>query len=440
MVTSTLLKSLTTRLTRAPIIKARLRSLVSRKRLPPGDWIDLDKLERSNRCFLLEQADRFGPIFKALAWGEPWISVLGLGRGRRLLRDHGTELKPMTLDLQPLFPKGFLRQMQGDSHRQYRQALNSAIRPEDFSTCRPELARLAATHLAAYATLDDHSPDDYISTLNSIASGMLVRLFFGASTDTTSFEQLMEGYQKLGPYGLVWNIGPAQVAAFNDIRDQLQEESKGTATLCASSILGRLCEGNSLDETLLGNLIYMVEMGRYDTYSLFRWLSKYAADFPEFLERIAEETERPPEEEKTFTEAFVLETLRMDQSERLQRKVQNDFVFEGYLFPKGSTVRICLWESHKAPDAFPDPMRFDPERFLAGNPGSDEFAPFGLDRHQCPFGNIAIRTAVLFVQQLALGYHVIPSGDGLPIRGAYHWEPASSYSVRLAPRNSPARP
>jgi cytochrome P450 len=418
--------------------RARIRSCFSRYPLPPGDWLSLEELERSNRSYILDQASRIGPIFKALAWSEPWICVIGLPLGRRLLREHGHRLTPKTLHLEPLFPKGFLRQMKGDTHRYYRKALGKAIRSADLTACADDLGDLAASHLATYAASGATTSDTYISAINAIASGMLIRLFFGAPPGTPVFDRLMENYRKLGPYGLVWNVGPAQEQAFCDIREQLQGFDGDAIDI--RSILGRLRGEEALDDTMYGNLIYMVEMGRYDTHSLFRWLTKYAADHPEYLDRIALESASPPTERRSFTEAFVLETLRMDQSERLLRKVESDFIFEGLLFPKGSTVRVCLWESHKSDKSFEDPLRFDPFRFMEGDPGRDEFSPFGLDHHQCPLADMAIRTSMIFLHQLAQDYQVLPSGDGLPVRGAYHWEPASRFSVRLLPRHSSSQP
>lgn len=70
----------------------------------------------------------------------------------------------------------------------------------------------------------------------------------------------------------------------------------------------------------------------------------------------------------SFTEAFVLETLRTNQSELLMRRAQRDFVFDGFLIPKHATVRVCLWESHKSPDAFASPLEFQPDRFLSAPP------------------------------------------------------------------------
>ena len=432
------------RLPHYSVIYAQVRALLSRHRLPPGELVRLDELEKSNRCFLLEQAARVGPVFKAIAWDEFWVCIVGLPLGRQLLRDHGADLRPVTLKLEPLFPKGFLRQMQGEDHRRYRKAIMRATRGDDLTAGEEKLAAVATDALAHYAAGARDAEDaaaDYIRTLNGIASGMLIRLFFGVDSGTEPFERILRSYHKLGPYGLVWNLVLQKHEAFAELRDYLLELFTGAPETrprgSEKSILGQLANEGELDGTLLGNLIYMVEMGRYDTYSLFRWLTKYAADQPELLERIAQENSTLSRKGgRSLAEAFVLETLRMDQSERLVRKAQRDFVFDGHFIPKHAHVRVCMWEAHKSPAAFPDPFCFDPGRFLGTTPGSDQFSPFGLDSHQCPFGDMAIRTSMIFLRVLARGYVPVTLDDGPPVKGMFHWEPASCFGVKLNPRIS----
>lgn len=432
------------RLPRYSVVYAVVRALFSRHRLPPGEFVRLDELEKSNRCFLLEQAARVGPVFKAIAWNEFWVCIVGLSPGRQLLRDHGADLRPVTLKLESLFPKGFLRQMQGEDHRRYRKAILRATRGDDLTASEAQLSAIATDALALYSAgtrCKEDAAADFIRTLNSIASGMLIRLFFGVDSGTEPFERILRSYHKLGPYGLVWNLGPQQHKAFAELRDYLLELFTGAPEMCPpgseKSILGQLANEGQLDATLLGNLIYMVEMGRYDTYSLFRWITKYAADHPELLERIAAENATPSRAGgRSLTEAFVLETLRMDQSERLIRKAQRDFVFAGHFIPKHSHVRVCMWEAHKSPAAFPDPFQFDPGRFLSTTPGSDQFSPFGLDSHQCPFGDMAIRTSMIFLRVLARSYVPVTLDDGPPVKGMFHWEPASRFGVKLNRRTA----
>ena len=134
---------------------------------------------------------------------------------------------------------------------------------------------------------------------------------------------------------------------------------------------------SSLDASMLGNLIYQAEMGRSDMKNFFRWLTRHATDDPTTLDRIRAE-EAAGDGARPLAEAFVQETLRTDQSERLIRIAKRDIVFDGFLIPRHATIRLCLWESHHAECAFADPHRFDPERFLTERPGNDRFAPFGV--------------------------------------------------------------
>ena len=439
--TSSILGRLRSRLPRRSLAFARVRSLLSGHPLPPGAIAHLDRRERSNRRILLDEASAIGPVFKASAWGELWICLVGVSRGRRFLKEHSSKLELMTMRLEPLFPKGFLRQMEGEDHRHYRRTLVRAIRSDDLTASLPELEKMARDRLAAYASrpgLPPPTAEDYIATLNDIASGMLIRVFFGVSPGGESFARLLEGYRKLGPGGVVWHIGEPQTRAYVEIRDHLMEHHvrhpERLPAGARQSILGRMVDEGSVDETILGNLIYMVETGRYDTYSLFRWLTKYAADHPALAERIAREGSGKSAPGRSLSEAFVLETLRTDKSERLMRRALSDLVFEGFLIPKHSIVRICVWESHKSAEAFENPFQFNPDHFLAANPGPDQFAPFGMDHHQCPLGDLAIQSSVTFLRALVRDYTVVPTADGLPVRGPFHWEPATEFAVQLKPR------
>lgn len=416
---------------------ACFKSFFGQRKLPPGELIPVYQAEKSNRLFLIQQAKRHGPIFKAVVFNELLICVLGLDLGRRLLRDHANDLIACTVDLKALFPKGFLREMTGEDHRNYRRALMQAIQPEDFAFRTGSMEKLVADSLADFAASQtgvENDPNNFIAALHRITSGMLIELFYGLTPGSASFQRILHSYEKLSPDGFVWEPKEAQKLAFVEIRDHLLDlgdhPEKRPANF-SRSILGRILDVAKLDETMMGNLIYMVETGRHDTAGLLRWLAKFAAAHPPMLERIAGEKPVANAGETTFAEAFVLETLRLEQSERLMRRVKNDFVFEGHWFPQSAFVRVCVWESHKSETAFASPFQFDPTRFLTATPGRDAFAPFGLDHHQCPFGDITLKMGVIFLRELARGYTVKSVNDGEAWRGDFHWQPASHFTVEL---------
>ena len=65
----------------------------------------------------------------------------------------------------------------------------------------------------------------------------------------------------------------------------------------------------------------------------------------------------------------------------ISRRVMFDWHYKDYVVEKGCNVMVCPHISHKLPEYFPDPLRFNPKRPTP----SHQFAeiPFGGGRHKC---------------------------------------------------------
>jgi len=303
----------------------------------------------------------------------------------------------------------------------------------------PVLEAIVAGALRDYAhrpTEHAHAANAFTAAMSAMSTAMVTWIFFGAEPGTAVQRRFLAHFRELGPYGLVWNPQKRQEIAFraffDDVHTEVEAMRAGTGTLSRAGLLARMVEEESLDESMLGNLIYQAEMGRSDMKNFFRWLTRHVTDDPTTLDRIRAE-DAAGDGARPLAEAFVQETLRTDQSERLIRIAKRDIVFDGFLIPRHATIRLCLWESHHAEGAFADPHRFDPERFLTERPGNDRFAPFGVDHHQCPMGGAVVKMGVIFVRALARGYRAEALTEGPPVRGGYHWEPAPRFAVELRP-------
>ena len=86
------------------------------------------------------------------------------------------------------------------------------------------------------------------------------------------------------------------------------------------------------------------------------------------------------------THRFLIETLRMYPIVPMSvRNVMNSCVVEGYEIPVGSRIFIAQSATHYMEDVFPEPYKFDIDRYKAprNEHHSSGYAPYGLGTHMC---------------------------------------------------------
>ena len=84
---------------------------------------------------------------------------------------------------------------------------------------------------------------------------------------------------------------------------------------------------------------------------------------------------------------IMLEALRMyTPVPGIQRKVTTSFDFAGHRIPVGADLLLAFFVTHDLPEHFPDPHRFDIDRYLPGREEHKQpgvYAPFGVGVHHC---------------------------------------------------------
>ncbi|WP_457939795.1 cytochrome P450 [Mesorhizobium sp. 10J20-29] len=386
--------------TKRRVAIAKIKSGWKRLPLPPGDFVTIDPLQASDRKVLITKAGNGCSIFTTV-WGDRvHICVLNLATARRLLAQHREDLNSISIDLKSIVPKGFLRTMEGEDHKTYRKLFSRAMAGSVAPSAVTDVCVIIGQGVTGM--LDGGTETAVQRVLEQIALRVLIRTLLGVRPHTAAFEEIEQQFRAMGPDGFVWKIGPSQRAAFKIIYNRLFAlitDANGEIGIDSNSVLGRLVNGDLIDSTTIGNLIYMVEMGRSDFQSLFSWIVRFIGDDPSILRQAF--SSQPPTSGVSRTQAIVLEALRMEQSIALMRSAKRDFVFDGLLIPKGAAVRICLWEIHKAASTFEDALTFNSDRFLQREFSADQFAPFGLGHHRCPAAEFTTQIASLFVKAYA---------------------------------------
>ena len=423
------------------IRETKTRRLASRAgaRLPPGLLRPRDNSLRVDQRSALAGFQRHGPVFKLVTDGQWTTCIVGLSRGRRLLAEHGASLPGVTLDLNPLFPGGALRGMEGEAHTTYRRVLVQALQATPLEE-HAELLNDAVEHclesLAGSSEMGSVEGPAIRSVLREGMSTVMLGLIFGLTPSSGRFGQMRGAYRRFGPDAPVYRVQATEAEAFAELQVLAREiaaEIRAAPDRARPSMLRHMVLSDTLDETSLGNLINLFEGAHFDVYSLWHWLLWYLAREPAIGARLRTLPEGGEPAHRLLT-AIIKETLRLNQSEVLLRRSTSDIAFDGFLIPGGSTVRVCLWESHKEERVFPDPFRFDPDRFLQQNHDIEEFAPFGLDKRRCIGGDVTFAASSVFVERLLRDYEMIVEQDGPAVRGKYHWEPNPRFAVRVMRR------
>ena len=422
----------------------RLRAMRDRlPPLPPGRLGINDHGFWQDDLFLLRQSRRFGPVFKTNISGQLVACVVDHRRSRAILNENVQRLEAVNGPYNGLVPGGFLRCQTGELHRTTRRIFTRALHHDLVGNNDVALREIVQRELSIFASAcETRMPNngEFLRTLDRIATAMLLLLFFGVRSGEPAFATLLSCYARLGPKEFVWAIGPAQQQAFADLAATthgLITELQLSAAGRAPSVLLELVVGQVaalVNENVVGNLIYMVEMGRYDLYSLFHWIMKHLSDNPAIVAEISTEEGAAPDT-VNFAMASVLETLRVNQAEAVVRRVVENITFDGWGIPKGGFLRACIREGHCDPAVFPDPDRFDPRRFMGRKYGPDEYSPFGFDHHQCIASDLVIQLSSIFVEELVHRFYWQVLADGPCHRGTYHWAPSAAFAIRLMPRD-----
>lgn len=133
-----------------------------------------------------------------------------------------------------------------------------------------------------------------------------------------------------------------------------------------------------------------------------------------------------------YTEMVVKESMRLyPPAWGIGRRAISDFEIGGYRIRAGTNIFILQWITHRDPRFFPDPERFDPERWRvdpvrSGHIPRFAYFPFGGGPRVCIGAGFAMMEATLLLATIAQRYRftLLPDPPVVPF-----------FSVTLRPRH-----
>lgn len=425
-----------------------------------GAYLDAMKTYGDHVRFRVGPA-RIGFTFDAVFRPEGAQQVLA-SREYRYLKDA-----PVYEEFAHMFGYG-LAAVEGDVWKLHRRIVQPLFTPRYVAASVPQITRVSADFIAEWqATLPDGGVIELNDTSFRYALQALGRTVFGGNDVDEAVPVMRAALPVMSAHATRRGLSPIRLprtlpTSANRRAEQMRramyelvgemirrrQQKPGGEDLLSLLLAARDPEtGTGLDTRQISDEALVFLVGGHETTATGLAMTLYLIGrHPEVQERIREEIsevvgERDPDaadvERLTFTTQVIEEALRLYPSlHTLVRRSADGGELLGKEVPPGQIVAVSIWGIHRNPDVWPQPDRFDPERFDPANTADrDRFAhlPFGAGPRSCIGNHLALAELIVAVATLVRAYR-LESLDMTPaVEAGLTLRPAGRLPCRLSP-------
>jgi cytochrome P450 len=150
-------------------------------------------------------------------------------------------------------------------------------------------------------------------------------------------------------------------------------------------------DGSAMSRGDIGDeLLTFLAAGHETTASTLGWAFERISRHPEVVSGLTEEADTDGNE---LRQATILEVQRNRTVIDAAGRHVNTPTYElgDWVIPQGHSIIVSISRIHESAESFPDPDRFDPQRFIDTKPSTFAWIPFGGGARRCPgaaFANV----------------------------------------------------
>lgn len=400
--------------------------------------------------------DRYGPVAWTNTLGVRVVSASGPDAAERVLvnRDkafsngHGWEYF-----IGPFFRRGIML-LDFEEHLTHRRIMQGAFTAQRLATYLDSMNPAIATGLA---TWPGEGRVLVHPAMKRLTLDLATRTFMGgelgpaaervnrAFTDTV---RAATAYLRFPVPGLRWSRGLRARRVLEELLHGQLRAGVDEGTLFGALRAAAGEDGERFtDDDVVNHMIFLL-MAAHDTTTMTMTTMVYhLATHPEWQERARAESAALGDavgfadlDRLTALDLVMKESLRLvTPLHAMARKTVRDTEILGHFVPADTMVMLSPHFIHHMPEYWPDPERFDPERFAAhrreDRVHSHAWLPFGGGVHKC----IGLRFAALQVkavlhQLLLRSRWTVPAGYRMPLDYTSMPTPRDRLPVVMAPR------
>jgi cytochrome P450 len=173
-------------------------------------------------------------------------------------------------------------------------------------------------------------------------------------------------------------------------------------------------DGAAMSEReLRDELMTLLAAGHETSATVLPWVFDFLARHPEIQERAREDARA--DGEQAYVEGAVKETMRLRPViAAVGRVTQAPTSVAGIDVPAGVLLSPSVYLAHREPDSWPDPTRFDPERFVGTKISPYAYLPFGGGVRRCIGAAFAVFEMKIVVAEVLKRYRLRPTSPTPP--------------------------
>lgn len=355
----------------------------------------------SRRSMMRRLSRRYGGVvaLRLPMWGRV-IAVSDPELAKQIFTTSPDELGNIQPNLSRLFGTGSVFALEGDEHRRRRRLLAPPFHGKSMKNYENIIEEETLREIAGWqqgeslATL----PPMMRITLNAI-----LRAVFGADgAELDELRRLIPPWVTLGSrlaalpkpkrnYGRFspWHRLDKWRRQYDNVIDTLIAAERADPDFAQrTDVLALLLrstyeDGSAMSHKDIGDeLLTLLAAGHETTASTLAWAFERISRHPDLLAALVEEVDNGGNE---LRQATILEVQRartvIDFAGR--HVYPETYQLGEWQIPRGYSIIVGIAQLHDNPELFPDPGRFDPQRFIGTKPSALSWVPFGGGARRC---------------------------------------------------------
>ncbi len=414
------------------------------------------KILKDPMAFGQYMKEKYGDVYRTNSFFRHNVTMLGPDASEFVLMDKNKNFSSemgWAPYLERLFPRGLML-MDFDEHKAHRHIMAAAFKTGPM---KGYLESLNAAMPERIAEWGKQGSFEFYAAIKELSLDMATLVFLGLEPGPESkkinqaLTDMVNASMGIVRVPLPGTIMARGVKGRKFMVDYLMREIPARRGTNKSDIFTRLCnaqdeDGNSFtDQEVVDHMIFLW-MAAHDTitssvttlvYELGRH-TDWQTRLREEVKGLGLNNDSLPYEKMNdlvLTEYAFKEALRMNPPvPAMPRLTVRDVEFKGHVIPKDTIVGISNIATHRDPEVWPEPEKFDPMRFSpeGGAKTRHRFAwtPFGGGAHMCLGLHFAYMQAKVIMTHILPHYEIqLPDGyetdfqimplikpvDGLPV-------------------------